>query len=138
MQDDWHAVPGAVGGAVPGVAAALQRDRVSHREGLGLPRRTAHDFAERRVFEVGEPGTVLAFRQEQVPQPGGPGFAFSLSSNGTGCQRSPSSTCANSASSFGQISSAMKASTRACNAQTFSECSNPIADSPFGAPTALS
>ena len=27
-------------------------------------------LAERRVFEIGEPGAVLRLRQEQVPQPG--------------------------------------------------------------------
>ncbi len=31
--------------------------------------RAAHDLAERRVFQVGQPGPVFAVRQEQVPQP---------------------------------------------------------------------
>ncbi len=30
--------------------------------------RPAHDLAQRRVFEVGEPGAEVGFRQEQVPQ----------------------------------------------------------------------
>jgi hypothetical protein len=35
----------------------------------------AHDFAQRRVFEVGEVGTVLRRGQEEVPQPARRGSA---------------------------------------------------------------
>ena len=42
----------------------------------------AHDFAERRVLEVGQPGAVLALRQEQIPQPAARAFAFSSSTIG--------------------------------------------------------
>ena len=41
-------------------------------EDLGRERgRAAHDLAERRVLEVGQPGAVFALGQEQVPQPRG-------------------------------------------------------------------
>ena len=30
--------------------------------------RAAHDLAQRRVFQIREPGAVLALRQEQIPQ----------------------------------------------------------------------
>src|SRR5262249_1067151 len=34
---------------------------------LGRPGRAAHDLAKRRIFQVGQPGTVVTLRQEQVP-----------------------------------------------------------------------
>ena len=36
----------------------------------GADLRAAHDLAQRRVFEVGQPGAVLRLGQEQVPQTG--------------------------------------------------------------------
>ena len=33
---------------------------------------------ERRVFQVGQPGAAIRFRQEQVPQPGGLGLGLQL------------------------------------------------------------
>src|SRR5205823_1293278 len=47
-------------------------------ERLGRDRRAAHDLAQRRVFEIRQPGAVLAFRQEQVPQPGRPRLFLQL------------------------------------------------------------
>ena len=47
-------------------------------EDLGCDRRAAQDLAERRVFEVCQPGAVFAFRQEQVPQTGGARLLFQL------------------------------------------------------------
>src|ERR1700730_18640282 len=49
--------------------AGIRRRAVEY---LGCPRRATHDLAERRVFEVGQTGTVLAFGQEEVPQLGRP------------------------------------------------------------------
>jgi len=41
-------------------------------EDFGSERRgAAHDFAERRVLDVGQPRAVLAVGKKQVPQPGG-------------------------------------------------------------------
>ena len=37
---------------------------------------TAHDLAQRRVFQIRQPGPVFAFRQEQIPEIGGAGFRF--------------------------------------------------------------
>jgi hypothetical protein len=38
--------------------------------------RAPHDFTQRSVFEVSQAGAVVAFREEQVPKPLGPGFGF--------------------------------------------------------------
>ncbi|OHC69937.1 MAG: hypothetical protein A3H93_00415 [Rhodocyclales bacterium RIFCSPLOWO2_02_FULL_63_24] len=40
--------------------------------------RAAHDFAQRRVFEVGQSGAAFGLRQEQIPQPGGAGLVLQL------------------------------------------------------------
>jgi hypothetical protein len=41
-------------------------------EDLGAePGYSSHDFAERRVLDVGQAGAVLAFRQKEIPQAGG-------------------------------------------------------------------
>src|ERR1700736_5607736 len=42
-------------------------------EDLRGPWDLAHDFAERCVLEVGEPGTEVGLGKEEVPQPRGPG-----------------------------------------------------------------
>ena len=47
---------------------------------MGAP----HNFAEWRVFEVGEAGTALAGREEQVPKSGGPGHWFQFFDDGDG------------------------------------------------------
>ena len=41
-----------------------------------------HDFAQRRVFQVGQAGAPFVVRQEQVPQPGGAGFGLQLFDDG--------------------------------------------------------
>ena len=41
-------------------------------------RDAAHDFAQGGVFDVGEPGAVLALRQKQIPQRGGARLRFQL------------------------------------------------------------
>ncbi len=53
-------------------------------EGLRAEPRTAHDFRQRRVFGVGQAGTQLGFRQEQVPQPFGPGLGLQFLDDGGG------------------------------------------------------
>ena len=60
-----------------------------------------HDLAQRGVFQVGQTGTVLTVRQEQIPQSGGirPGFNSSMIARG--CQRSPDCPCASYVFSFG-------------------------------------
>ena len=50
--------------AEPGDTSSLQ---LIASDCLGRPRRAAHDLAKRRIFEVGQPGTVGTLRQEQVP-----------------------------------------------------------------------
>ena len=45
--------------------AGIRRRAVEH---LGRQMRPAHHLAQRRVFEVGQPGAMFAFRQEQIPQ----------------------------------------------------------------------
>src|ERR1700694_1204188 len=52
---------------VPGIRRGAVED-------LWGPRDAAHDFAERRVLEVGEPGTKVGLGKEQVPEPRGPGL----------------------------------------------------------------
>ncbi len=47
-------------------------------EGFRRDVRAAHDFAQGRVFEVGQPGAALGLRQEEVPQPGGAGLLLEL------------------------------------------------------------
>src|SRR2546426_12456860 len=37
-------------------------------EDLRRDRRAAHDLAERRVLEIGQPGAALALRQEEIPE----------------------------------------------------------------------
>ncbi|MNP34077.1 hypothetical protein D3C76_1273490 [compost metagenome] len=37
-------------------------------ERLGPQQRTAHDFRQRRVFEVGQAGAEFGLRQKQIPQ----------------------------------------------------------------------
>src|SRR2546426_3624502 len=37
-------------------------------EALRRDRRAAHDLAERRVLEIGQPGATLALRQEEIPE----------------------------------------------------------------------
>jgi hypothetical protein len=45
---------------------------------LARERIVAHDLAQRRVLEIGQPGAVLALRQEHVPEPGGLGALLQL------------------------------------------------------------
>ncbi len=40
-------------------------------ERLGSEQGTSHDFAQRRIFEVGQSGAVLRMGQEQIPESGG-------------------------------------------------------------------
>ena len=47
-------------------------------EHLGRPGDAAHDLGQRGVFQVGQPGAEVAFRQEQVPQPGGARLGLQL------------------------------------------------------------
>ena len=72
--------------------AGVGRRAVEHlRRDIGD---AAHDLAERRVFEVGQAGAVLALRQEQVPQPRGARLRLSAPRRSrVGCQRSPSAIC---------------------------------------------
>jgi hypothetical protein len=46
--------------------------------GSGPSDRAAHDFAQRRVFKVGQAGTQLGLGQEQIPQAFGFGLGFEL------------------------------------------------------------
>lgn len=55
--------------------AGIRRGAV---EGFRPDQRTAHDFRQRRVFVVGQPGTILGLGQEQVPQPFGLGLGLQL------------------------------------------------------------
>ena len=49
----------------------------------GAERDAAHDFAQRRVIEVGQAfGRALRLRQEQVPQPGCACFGLELFDDG--------------------------------------------------------
>ena len=48
----------------------------------------AHDFAQRRVFEVGEAGAMFALGQEEIPETGGAGHRLQLLDDGDGRQRS--------------------------------------------------
>ncbi|MNQ78174.1 hypothetical protein D3C85_930770 [compost metagenome] len=45
-------------------------------ERLWPQQRAAHDFRQRRVFEVGQPGTQFGLRQKQIPQAFGLGLEF--------------------------------------------------------------
>ena len=50
----------------------------------GKRHRAAHDFAERRVFGVGQARAIFALGQKQVPQPFGASLALSSSMSGIG------------------------------------------------------
>ena len=82
--------------------AGVGRRAVEH---LGRPQDPAHLLGAERIFEVGELGALelealvdmrerAARRHEQVPQPLRAGAGFSSSITGSGCQRSPSASCA--------------------------------------------
>jgi hypothetical protein len=45
-------------------------------EQFGRQMRTPHDFTERRVFEIGKTGTVVAFRKKHIPKSLRPGFGL--------------------------------------------------------------
>jgi len=53
-------------------------------ERLRAQQRTAHDFGQRRIFEVGQAGAQFGFGQEQVPQAFGFSLGFQLFHDGGG------------------------------------------------------
>ena len=59
--------------------AGVRRGTVEH---LGGPMHAAHDLGQRRVFEIRQAVAVLAFGQEQVPQPRGFGLVLQLFEDG--------------------------------------------------------
>jgi hypothetical protein len=43
--------------------------------------RAPHDFTERRIFEIGQTGAVVAFRKKQIPKSLRPGFGLEFFDN---------------------------------------------------------